>query len=300
MEGNYFKNGGLRSLNLGGSTGLQFFRPDTAHFEAADLQVYSNVFIGSWAAIAYVGSVNVQVVNNTIYQPENWVIRILQETVDSTRFLECGDNTFRNNIIYLGDGISTETNIGPNTRPQTFTISNNLWYNYENPGWLGPFLPVTDSNNIIGDDPLFINPGLDDFSLNNSSPAINAGYPVSDPSLDFVDATFNTPPSIGAYEGNPLTSISSTISDKTQFALSIFPNPSAQVLFIQYELIEKQSVEISIIDVTGVERVLFSAAMQSCGTHLKRFNIATIPNGAYILKLVAGYSISTKKVLINR
>ena len=121
IEGNWFENAGQRTLNLGGSTGLAFFRPDTAHFEAANLQVYANVFIGSWAPIAYVGSVYVEVANNTFYKPQNWVVRILQETVDPERFVECGDNTFVNNIIYLGNSISTETNIGPNTRPDIMT-----------------------------------------------------------------------------------------------------------------------------------------------------------------------------------
>jgi len=120
IERNYFKNGGQRTLNLGGSTGLQFFRPQDAEFEAADLQVYSNIIVGSWAAIAFVGSVRVEVINNTIYQPETWVIRILQETVDPDRFLECGENTFRNNIVHISSTISTETNIGPNTPTRNF------------------------------------------------------------------------------------------------------------------------------------------------------------------------------------
>jgi len=46
IQRNFFKDGGQRSLNLGGSTGLQFFRPDTAHYEAADLRVYANIFVG--------------------------------------------------------------------------------------------------------------------------------------------------------------------------------------------------------------------------------------------------------------
>ena len=43
---NKFVNGGQRSVNLGGSTGLPFFRPIGASFEAAHLEVYCNIFIG--------------------------------------------------------------------------------------------------------------------------------------------------------------------------------------------------------------------------------------------------------------
>ena len=47
IEGNFFRNGGQRPLNLGGSTGLPFFRPIDATFEAADIKVFSNIIVGS-------------------------------------------------------------------------------------------------------------------------------------------------------------------------------------------------------------------------------------------------------------
>ena len=147
IERNFFKNGGSRVLNLGGSTGLQFFRPLDAPYEAAELKVYSNVFIGSDAPIAFVGSINCEVVNNTLHLPTKWVLRILQETVDTSRFAPCGYNTFRNNIIYIDSRVSVECNIGPNTAPETFTFSNNFWFHSEDSGWPGPDLPVDDENN---------------------------------------------------------------------------------------------------------------------------------------------------------
>ncbi len=181
---NYFKNGGQRSLNLGGSTGLEFFRPQDATFEAADLNVYANVFIGSTAPIAYVGCVRVQVVNNTIVNPGNWVIRILQETVDPERFEECGENSFINNIVYFDNSISTFVNIGPDTAPNTFVFSNNLWYNHEDPNDSSPNLPVPETDAIIGEDPLFENFDEEDFILRSGSPAINTGT-ITNFELDF-------------------------------------------------------------------------------------------------------------------
>jgi hypothetical protein len=154
IERNFFRDGGERSLNLGGSTGLEYFRPGDALFEAADLKVYSNVFIRSYAPIAFVGCIRVEVANNTIFNPENWVVRILQETVDPARFLPCGDNVFRNNIIFL-ENISTECNVGSNTAPKTFTFSNNLWFNYQNSSFSPRNLPMVDSNNLVGYNPLF-------------------------------------------------------------------------------------------------------------------------------------------------
>ena len=176
IEANFFKNGGQRTLNLGGATNLSLFRPIDARYEAAGVKVYSNIFIGSDVPIAYVGCIQTEVVNNTIYLPQKWVIRILQETVDTSRFYPCGNNSFRNNIIYRDSQVSVDCSIGPNTNPQSFHFSNNLWYHSQNPGWKDPVLPTTDINSIIGKDPLFNDAASDNFTLKESSPAKGKGY----------------------------------------------------------------------------------------------------------------------------
>jgi hypothetical protein len=220
IERNLFINAGERAVNLGGSTGLAFFRPDTAHYEAADLWVYSNIFIGSNAPIAYVGCVNTDVINNTIFKPEHWVIRILQETVDATRFQPCGNNSFRNNIIYLADNLPTECNVGSNTAPSTFTFSNNLWFNYQNSSWTGPSdLPAADQNRIINQDPDFIDTSINDFSIPTTSPAAGAGFTVVQPTTDFTGKAFASPRSIGAYEAN-----ASVVDKKIRILQLINPN----------------------------------------------------------------------------
>lgn len=230
IQGNFFKNGGQRTLNLGGSTGLPFFRPDTAKYEAAHLQVFSNIIVGSWAPIAYVGAVQVEVVNNTIYKPENWVIRILQESVDPDRFLECGDNSFVNNIIYLGHTLNTTTNIGPNTRPQSFLFSHNLWYNSTSPNWNGPFLPTPDLNQILNENPLLSDPDMGDFTPLPGSPAIGTGLAVMKPTLDFNGKMFLIPRSRGAVESGLVGA--STVADAGEMLVS--PNPFEEELSLHW------------------------------------------------------------------
>lgn len=198
VENNVFHNGGQRSLNLGGSTGRAFFRPQNATFEAADLQVYGNVFIKSQVPIAFVGSERVDVANNTIYLPEKWIIRILQETVDTSRFVPCRNNWFRNNIIYYSNVVNTPVNIGGNTLPATFLFGHNLWYNHSDPSNSSPKLPVTETDAINGQDPLFIN--AHQFSLQAKSPAIQSGTPIKGLSMDVKGNHFKSPPSMGAFE----------------------------------------------------------------------------------------------------
>lgn len=207
IQRNVFKNMGQRALNLGGSTGLQFFRPPLPNpivnaFEAADIDVFSNLFIGNRAPIAYVGCVRVQVRNNTFYKPDNWVIRILQETTVSG-FLTCADNEFSNNIIYLENDL-TEVNIGSNTNPGSFTFTNNAWYNESSNNWT-PTLPAPVQNQLIAN-PLFVDPVNEDFNLMAQSPFIGNGFPYSTPTTDFNQFPFASPPSRGGFEGNPVIS----------------------------------------------------------------------------------------------
>lgn len=213
IQRNVFKNMSQRALNLGGSTGLSFFRPPLPNpivnaFEAADIDVFSNVFIGNRAPIAYVGCVRVTVRNNTFYKPDNWVIRILQETT-VPGFLTCADNEFSNNIIYLQNDL-TEVNIGSNTNPASFTFTNNAWYNESSNNW-SPVLPAPVQNQLISN-PLFVHPNSEDFSLSPQSPFIGNGLTFSGPVTDFPGLPFADPPSRGAYEGNPV--LSTTLSVK--------------------------------------------------------------------------------------
>ncbi len=260
IEGNFFKNCGQRTLNLGGSTGLSFFRPIDATFEASDIAVHSNVIIGSVAPIAYVGCQRVEVVNNTIYKPEKWVLRILQETVDTTRFIKCGNNVFRNNLIYRGNAVSIDCNVGGNTNPQSFLFSNNLWYHYENATWSGPGgLPTTDLNQVKGLDPLFANLGAEDFSIPTHSPAVEKGYKVSAPKFDYSGMAFSDPRSIGAFEGKPS---SGSFENLQASKIRLYPQPITQCATIEWDNGDKKTLVIT--DIQGKEA--FSGKISSGDT----------------------------------
>jgi hypothetical protein len=143
--------------------------------------------------------------NNTIINPDVWLMRILQETVSDTtyEFLPSGDNSVINNLFYFGRGeLSTYLNIGPNTAPETFTFANNLWYAHDNPAQSTPTLPVTETGGIYGSDPLFISVPSGNYHLQSGSPAIGQGLPFPGIAFDYDGLPYNNPPSIGAFEGN--------------------------------------------------------------------------------------------------
>ena len=208
IERNVFSDGGQRALNLGGSTGLPFFRPVDAPFEAADIIVIANLFVRSVTPLAYVGSVRVSVTNNTIIDPERWVFRILQETVDTARFLPCGQNVFQNNCVVFRSSLSRQVNIGPNTAPSSFLLQNNLWFNVDDPSASKPQEPLlTERNAIYGNDPLLRGYATGDYRPRPSSPLIGAGAPSTDTSTDLDGNAYASPRSIGAYEGASVSSV---------------------------------------------------------------------------------------------
>ena len=200
IEACTFKNAGSRAINLGGSTGQAFFRPANATWEATGLKVYSNLFIGSEVPVAFVGCTRSEVVNNTIYKPGRWVIRILQENRDTARFIKCSNNTFRNNIIGIDGQVRTACSVGPGTAPESFTFSNNLWFHTGNSAWFGPQLPVPEKDGLTGKDPRFSNAGREDFSIPASSPAAAAGFPLQHPEKDHAGNRFLPARAIGAFE----------------------------------------------------------------------------------------------------
>jgi len=243
IEHNRFYRAGERAVNLGGSTGLAFFRPIDAPFEAADLSVHANLFEESRAAIAFVGCVRVDVANNTIIDPTRWVVRILQETVDPTRFAPCGNNTFRNNLIVMPATLSTHVNIGPNTAPTTFTVTNNLWWMPETPARSAPTDPQFPNENAIVADPQLTSMARRVFTPKPTSPAIGAGMIIADlPAVDLDGRPWGIPPSIGALEGGLPSSIDgSTVSSHSAEDLRFL---RGSIPFTTLQVVQEVAVDV--------------------------------------------------------
>ena len=156
VQANYFVDAGARSINLGGSTGLRFFRPQGATFEAEDIAVAGNRFVGGTAPVAFVNARNGRVVRNTIYLPEKWVIRILQE-MTGDRFKPCQAGTFERNLVVFDRRVRTFVNIGPDTSPETFIFRGNAWYQVD--GRTRPRLPAPEKAGVYQLDPKLENAG---------------------------------------------------------------------------------------------------------------------------------------------
>jgi hypothetical protein len=139
-----FLRAGGRAINVGGSTGLAYFRPEPQGFEAKNITVEDCTFVGSLTPIAFVGVDGAVVRHCTIYDPERWCLRILQEN-QLENFIPCRNGRFEKNVIAFqanqkatleqgefgnrGSAVVRfmAVNVGEKTAPETFIFADNVW-----------------------------------------------------------------------------------------------------------------------------------------------------------------------------
>ncbi|MCL4204869.1 MAG: right-handed parallel beta-helix repeat-containing protein [Pirellulaceae bacterium] len=177
-----FQNAGQRAVNLGGSTGMAYFRPPGAKYEARDITVEGCVFSGSQAPIAFVGVDGATVRYNTIYRPSRWVMRILQETTEPG-FPPSRNGRFeRNLVVFRAAELADTINIGPNTDPGSFRFAENLWYCEDRPQSSRRNLPSPETGGLHGIDPRLEDPANDLFRPRNPQAAPFGAHAL--PSID--------------------------------------------------------------------------------------------------------------------
>ena len=140
-----FHDAGQRAINLGGSTGLAYFRPKVGDYEARSITIAGNRFEGSMAPVAWVTADGGHVHHNTIVLPDKWVLRILQETTDP-QFKPCHEGVFEHNLVFYDSRVRDFVNVGPRTAPETFQFRHNAWCDMN--GDRKPSLPVTEEGGI--------------------------------------------------------------------------------------------------------------------------------------------------------
>ncbi|KAF0245371.1 MAG: hypothetical protein FD180_1686 [Planctomycetota bacterium] len=174
-----FDDAGSRAINIGGSTGLEFFRPPLKappYAEARDITVEGNTFTGSDCPVAFVGVDGAVVRYNTIYRPRRWAMRILQET-KAEGFVPCRNGVFTRNIVVFRSDAWSEggVNSGPGTEPESFKFEGNAWFCLDAPARSKPKLPAAETKGTYGTDPLLMDPEKGDLRVKKESPVREAG-----------------------------------------------------------------------------------------------------------------------------
>jgi len=165
----FFRDAGQRSINLGGSTGLAYFRPKDARFEAEEITIEDNRFTGSEAFVAFVNARLGRVRRNTFHLPGKWVLRILQES-SGARFPPCREGVFENNLIVHDARLRTAVNVGPGTAAETFTVRANAWFGLD--GAAAPALAIRERDGVHGVDPRLADPGTATMRATSKDPRL--------------------------------------------------------------------------------------------------------------------------------
>lgn len=177
-----FVDYGHRGVNLGGSTGFEFFRPPLAaipagrRFEARDLKVLGSTFVRGTAPLAFVGVDGALAEFNTLYHPGRWAMRILQETRDPG-FVPSRNGTFARNLVVFRSEQWSEggVNVGDGTDSESFRFDRNFWFCSDLPDRSRPRLPHAESGGTYGVDPLIRLLSGDAIHIGPKSPALEVG-----------------------------------------------------------------------------------------------------------------------------
>jgi hypothetical protein len=180
---NRFEHAGSRAVNAGGSTGPAYFRPPLAgwkgpRFEAQDVRVEGNTFLGGQTPIAFVGVDGATFRFNTVYVPGRWALRILQETRDEG-FVPSRNGVVTDNVIVFRSVSWAEggVNLGDGTQPETFRFERNVWFCEDQAARTRDLvrLPTVEVDGAYGKDPRLRDAESGDLRLQPGSPAAKAG-----------------------------------------------------------------------------------------------------------------------------
>jgi hypothetical protein len=202
IHGNRFIEVTARSVNLGGHTGAPYFRPLDAPFEAARIQVLSNIFYRSGdTAIAFTGCVECLAAHNTIIDPQRHVVRLLEEHPD--REIGRAGRFINNLVVFKANDVRELVSAGANSRPEAFARGGNLWYARDRAQFTEPthdrrFPP--EEGSLRGANPAFVDTATGDYRVQDDSPAAAAGLDIDRLWLiDFDGGEYPKSATVGAH-----------------------------------------------------------------------------------------------------
>jgi len=220
------------------------------------------------------------------------------------------NTVWRNNIgvAQLGPGILGSNRAILIAQSENTIWENNLTYN-GSPGDISINFSNTSvtqedmSNNLLGVDPQFISPGSEDFSLNESSPAVDSG---SDQIATFLDINYHsrTPGQVdlGAFErgSSVATDVENTPSPSAFTLTGNYPNPFINRTEILYHLKESTHVYLELYNAAGQRMAVLVDQELPPGEYSTPVDGSTLPSGVYFYRLRAGNTSQVKTIVRTR
>jgi VCBS repeat-containing protein len=261
IENNILEGGnisGNQCLDLNNTTGIYMVRYNTIkgsetgiNVDADTALIYYNQLIDNSIAIEVKQNKAAAVVNNTFVGNKAYSI----ESLSGSTIIA------KNNVYYLTPTASNVYNLGG-----TFSSDFNN-FNIEKPGFLNGYSTLASwtsangmDNNSIIEDPLFESIESGDFRIQSNSPCINKGaetgivndfFGMSVPQAGLPDIGFCevSSDSIQSTE----ESVLSTADLINESNITVYPNPTADIININLAKYADQQVSIKIINMNGYE-----------------------------------------------
>lgn len=89
-------------------------------------------------------------------------------------------------------------------------------------------------------------------------------------------------------------------SEKQDFSMSVFPNPSGGEISVFYNLASTSEVAIKVFDCTGRQIFQQNLAMRLAGNHTETLDLKQMTDGLYVVEVVSQDKRQSQRVVISR
>ena len=89
-----------------------------------------------------------------------------------------------------------------------------------------------------------------------------------------------------------------TVNSSNQINIDVYPNPIVDVANVSYSITRNSDVKINLYNIQGKLIKNVDLSNQTIGKHNYQFNIKGLPQGTYILNIVAGNKTNSKRVIV--
>jgi PKD repeat protein len=133
---------------------------------------------------------------------------------------------------------------------------------------------------------------------------------------DFTNSSASAP--IHAFAGNGdytvvLTAINGNCTDTATFNVSItvgmneiegledvkvYPNPASEMVMISFDNKNNSEVSVELLDQLG--RVIETSTVVNNGLQVASFNVASIQNGLYTIRILSNGNALTRKIIVSK
>ena len=154
--------------------------------------------------------------------------------------------------------------------------------------------PFSGVGNIT-DNPMFVEPGNDDFYLQTGSPCIDSGDPNSPVDPDSTRADMGAlyhDQTTGVSDGEP------TIHVSGYRLYPAYPNPFNPEAHLYFDIPKSGHVSLIVYDVQGREVARITDSWYDAGSYQTTFNGIDLPSGVYFARFMVKDFQQTQKLLL--